>query len=45
MAVDIEHAGAVAETLDDVGVPDLVEQGARLVPVIIPVAAGLCGTY
>ena len=30
MAIDIEHAGAVAETLDDVGVPDLVEQGARL---------------
>ena len=30
MAIDIENAGAVAETLDDVGVPYLVEQGARL---------------
>ena len=30
MAIDIENAGAVAETVDDVGVPYLVEQGARL---------------
>ena len=31
LAVDVDQAGAVVATLHDMGVPDLLVQGARLV--------------